>query len=447
MRSPELEGFGEGVRSLAARAAIAELRQTGADAGEAPALALAHARRLADPGPGPVINLSGVILHTGLGRARLAPSAAEAVAAAARGHSLVEFDIESGRRGDRQEHVRDLLRTLTGAEDAHVVNNCAGAVLLTLSALCAGREVVLSRGQMVEIGGSFRMPEIVGQSGCRLVEVGCTNKTRLSDYEASLTEDTAAILRCHPSNFQIVGFTASPSVADLAELAHRAGIWLIDDAGSGCLVDTRRFGLPREATVQDAIAAGADLVLFSGDKLLGGPQAGLIVGRGAAIERLRSHPLARALRIDKLDLAGLRATLQLYVDGRESEIPVWAAIGREPADVRREARRLARDCALPSEVVASVTEVGGGSLPGARVPTWALAIRTSQPESVLDALRRCSPPIIGRIEEGRVLLDPRTLSTEESALVRRSLRGLSGAPDASLRMPSPASEPSRSPRR
>lgn len=425
MRSPELEGFGAGVRSLAAREAVSELRRNGGDPNTAAALALECARRLANPGPAAAINLSGVILHTGLGRARLAASAAEAVALVARGHSTVEFDLVSGRRGDRQDHVRELLQTLTGAEDALVVNNCAAAVLLTLAALCAGQEVVLSRGQMVEIGGSFRMPEIVRQSGCRLVEVGCTNKTRLSDYAGVLSEETAAILRCHPSNFQIVGFTSEPTVAELASLTQRSGIWLIDDAGSGCVVDTRRYGLSREPTVRDAIEGGADVVLFSGDKLLGGPQAGLIVGKTSAIERLRDHPLARAVRIDKLDLAGLRATLQLYIDGREDEIPVWAAIGRDPKRVRRQALLLKKSCSLPSSVVASETEVGGGSLPGARIPTWALAIETKHPESVLATLRSGKTPIVGRIEDGRVLLDPRTLATEESALVQRSLQVLS----------------------
>jgi len=426
MRSPELDGFGAGVRSIAARAAVTELRQQGGDPNTAAPLAREHAERLAGPGPAAAINLSGVILHTGLGRARLAASAAAAVALVARGHSTVEFDMESGRRGDRQDHVRALLQALTGAEDALVVNNCAAAVLLTLAALCAGQGVVLSRGQMVEIGGSFRMPEIVRQSGCRLMEVGCTNKTRLSDYADVLSEETAAILRCHPSNFQIVGFTSEATVAELASLARRAGIWLIDDAGSGCLVDTRRYGLSREPTVRDAVENGADVVLFSGDKLLGGPQAGLIVGRTSAIERLREHPLARAVRIDKLDLAGLRATLQLYVDGREDEIPVWAAIGRDARSVRRQALLLKKSCPLPCSVVASVTEVGGGSLPGARIPTWALSIQAEQPEAVLAALRKGKPAIVGRIEDGSVLLDPRTLATEESALVQSSLRGLSG---------------------
>lgn len=426
MQSPQLAEFGEGVRSMAARAAIAELRRTGGDPESAPEVARDHARRFADPGTPSAINMSGVVLHTGLGRARLAPSAAAAVARAASDHSAVELDLDSGRRGDRQSLVRDLLVRLTGAEDALVVNNGAAAVLLSLSALCSGREVILSRGQMVEIGGSFRMPEIVRQSGCRLVEVGCTNKTRTSDYEGALSSETAAILRCHPSNFSIVGFTSEPRVEELAAVTRKAGVWLIDDAGSGLLLDTRDFGLPRYPTIGETVSAGADLVIFSGDKLIGGPQAGIVVGRAEAIGTLARHPLARALRVDKLTLAGLRATLLLFVDNRVREISIWEAIGRDLDSIRQIAKRLQRDCPVPCEVVQSVTEIGGGSLPGASLPTWVLAIRADRPEALLAALRRGSPPIIGRIEDGKVLLDPRTLATEEAEPVRRSLRGLSG---------------------
>jgi len=430
MRAPELAVYPERVRAQAARAAVARLRDRGASAAfeDYVAEAAEEGERLARPSLQIALNASGVVLHTGLGRARLAPSVATRVAAIANGHGLVEFDPETGKRGDRQEHVRGLLRELSGAEDALVVNNCAAAVFLSLSALCSGRGVVLSRGEMVEIGGSFRMPDIVRQSGCRLVEVGCTNKTRLADYAAEMGDDAAAILRCHPSNFKIVGFTEAPWIGDLAELAHRHGALLIDDAGSGCFLNTARFGLPPEPRIQDSVAAGSDLVLCSGDKLLGGPQAGIMLGRAEPIATIRRHPLARALRIDKLSLAGLEATLRLYAEGRELELPVWSAIARPLSDVKRDAQRLSRAYRGTAIVEVGATEIGGGSLPGSAVPTWRVGIptwrvgiRDRNPEDLAATLRRHTPPIVGRIEDGTFWLDPRTLDASEVRSVATAL--------------------------
>lgn len=424
-RHSGLNTFPESVKAEAARYAVAKLKEAILEGSELDenAVAAARAEELASPSLGSCINASGVVLHTGLGRARLARSAVRAIERVAKSHSVLEFDLESGRRGDRQAHVRSLLTQLTGAEDALVVNNCASAVLLVLEALCSESEVILSRGQMVEIGGSFRMPDIVRQSGCRLVEVGCTNKTHLSDYQTALNDQTAAILRCHPSNFAIIGFHEEPSLKELADLAHSHGIVLIDDAGSGCLLDTRRFGLIKEPTLNEAVRDGADVVTASGDKLLGGPQAGLILGSRSVIAKIQRHPLARAVRIDKLTLAGLEATLRLYRDGRELEIPIWNSLSRDLAAIKRTAQRWHR--AAPNSVVArGETEVGGGSLPGSSVPTWRLGLLTTNPEATLSALRHYRPPIIGRIEDGTVWLDPRTVEPGEAAIVESALRNL-----------------------
>lgn len=370
----------------------------------------------------PTINLTGVILHTGLGRARLADSVAMHVRAVASAHSLLELDSESGKRGDRQEHVRDLLRELTGADDAMVVNNNAAAVLLTLRALCEGREVVLSRGQMVEIGGSFRMPDVVAQSGCRLVEVGCTNKTHPADYERAFTADTAAILHCHPSNFKVVGFTEHPTIAELAELARSRGVLLIDDAGSGCLVDTTQYGLPAEPKVNDSLRQGADVVTFSGDKLLGGPQAGMIVGRTELIARIRTHPLSRALRVDKLTLAALETTLRLYQQGREAEIPVWQAITQPLPALRRAALRLAKAWPGGSRVERAQSEIGGGALPGASLATWRVGLLGAPGQEIARVLRAQDPPLVGYVEDGIAWLDPRTATGEELRIAADCLR-------------------------
>jgi L-seryl-tRNA(Ser) seleniumtransferase len=424
--SEALDGFPDRVRILAAQRAI-EIERDAQRRGEPKGDVLGHAvklsREIVAPRLVPTINASGVVLHTGLGRARLAPAAVEAVLAAAASHVAVELDLASGKRGDRQELVRDLICSLTGAEDAIVVNNCASAVLLALSALAKGGEVILSRGQMVEIGGSFRMPDIVRRSGCKLVEVGCTNKTHLSDFEEAITTRTRAILRCHPSNFKVVGFVEEPSVKDLAELAHGKDFPLIDDVGSGCLVDTTAFGLPREPRFGESLREGADLALASGDKLLGGPQAGLIIGKQEFVRKLARHPLARAVRVDKFTLAGLSATLQLYVQGRESTIPTLKYLGRSQDEVRAAATVLASG--FPGAVVDyGLTEIGGGSLPGVGVPTWRCGLPVKNADRLAQALRTGSPSVLARIEKGMVWLDPRTMEQAEVEATVQRLREL-----------------------
>ena len=414
----------------AARLAVDELRAealAGKDLSldDFAACAEAALDRLTSMRTRPAINLSGVVLHTGIGRARLAESAAQAVTEAAKSHAVVEFDIETGARGDRQSHVEDLLCELTGAQAALVVNNCASAVLLTLTALAKDKEVILSRGEMVEIGGSFRMPDIVRASGCSLVEVGCTNKTHLKDYADACTDETAAFLKCHPSSYQVVGFTAAPIPELLAELAHDKGLTLIDDLGSGCLVDSTKWGLRKERTLAEAVKSGADVVLASGDKLLGGPQAGIIVGRASVVKEIARHPLARAVRIDKLTLAGLEATLRLYREGREDEIPIWRSLGRSDESLRWAARKLAGAWNGQTEVVRADSRIGGGSLPGMVLPTWCASITADSASNLARALRKSSPAIVGRIEGGAVLLDPRTAEADEIQIVCRKLKELS----------------------
>lgn len=403
----------EAVRTHLAREAVDRLRVAllaGRACEPLDELAFNLALRWGSPPLAPVLNASGVVLHTGLGRARLAIEAIEAVQTAAQGHCALEFDVDSGTRGDRLTDARELLCLLTGAEDAHVVNNGAAAVFLALAALSEGKQVILSRGQMVEIGGSFRLPEIVVQSGCRLVEVGCTNKTRLADYEQAVTPETGAILRCHPSNFRIEGFTAEPSLGELVALAKAKGVPLIDDAGSGALLDTSRFGLHREPLLSEALSAGASVVTASGDKLLGGPQAGLLLGSREAIEKVRQHPIARAVRVDKLTVAALVATLKLYVEGRQDRIPTLRYLGKPLQEVQQGAERLA-GAFTGATVEASTTEVGGGSLPGAGIVTAVASIPSRACHVLAKQLRQQG--LVGRIERGRVLLDPRTLEDDE----------------------------------
>lgn len=369
-----------------------------------------------------VINASGVILQTNLGRAPLGRAAIEAMASVAAASNL-EFDLEAGERGSRHEHARSLIQRTTGAEDGIVVNNNAAALLMVLQVFAQAREVIVSRGQAVEIGGGFRIPDVLRQSGARLVEVGTTNRSYASDYEAAVTPDTAALLRVHTSNFRVVGFTAEATLAELAELARRRGVLLIDDLGSGCLVDTRTYGLEHEPTVQESLAGGADLALFSGDKLLGGPQCGIIAGRKDLVAELRRHPLARALRVDKFTIAALNATLLQYALGRQdSEVPVWEMLRREPGTLRRRSRRWARAAGEAGSVVAATTMVGGGSLPGQGVPTWCAAIRhPGGPDALSRALRQNAPPVIGRIENDAVLLDPRTVDPVDDRAVEAAV--------------------------
>ncbi len=384
----------------------------------------------------PVINASGVILQTNLGRAPLSRAAQAALTGAA-GYNNLEYKLTTGERGSRYVHAARLLTHLTGAEDALVVNNAAAALYFVLVACAAGREVILSRGEAVEIGGGFRIPDIMRQSGATLVEVGTTNRTYTRDYEAALTERSAGLLRVHTSNFRVVGFTHSPDLTDLAALAHAHGLWLADDTGSGALLSTAQYGLSPEPLVQAGIDGGADLVLFSGDKLLGGPQAGIIVGRAGLIAALRRHPLARALRVDKLTYAALEATLLHYVRGEaEREVPVWAMISAAPAMLENRARSWAATltaAGLPAMVIPGHSAVGGGTLPGDTLPTWLLALGNLSPSNGREGmaarsspsaaalarrLRQGSPAVVARVEHDQVLCDPRTvLPDQDTALL------------------------------
>jgi L-seryl-tRNA(Ser) seleniumtransferase len=368
-----------------------------------------------------VINASGVIVHTNLGRAPLAGAAREAVTDAARGYSNLEYDLEHGERGSRQAHVEALLRELTGAEAALAVNNCAAAVLLAAAALAAGRELVVSRGQLVEIGGSFRVPDVVAQSGARLVEVGTTNRTRLADYRRALGPDTGAILRAHQSNFRTVGFVEEVGIEELCAAASEAGVPVIDDVGSGALAE-RVPELADEPPVKRSVAAGAAVVCFSGDKLLGGPQAGLMVGTQGAIERCRTHPLARALRIDKLSLAALEATLKLYRDpaGALRELPVLRMLTAGEEELRARAERMRDELAaagVDAQVITAEALVGGGALPLLELsgPVCAVDPGAVGLDELAARLRAGDPPVVGRARQGWLLLDPRTLDDEEAA--------------------------------
>jgi len=356
-----------------------------------------------------------VIVHTNLGRAPLAARAVERVADVARGYSTLEYDVEGGRRGSRHRHVESLLTALTGAEAAAVVNNNAAATLLCLAAVGAGREVIVSRGELIEIGGGFRIPEVLAQSGARLVEVGTTNRTRIDDYRRAIGPDTAAILRVHQSNFRLVGFAESAALADLAGLAAERALVLVDDLGSGQMLELP--ALADEPTARASVAAGAELVCFSGDKLLGGPQAGVVVGRADAVERVRRHPLARAMRIDKLSLAALEATLELLRDPARAlaEVPVAAMIAEDEGAVRARAERLAER--LGGEVVPTVARVGGGAVPMLELPSYACAIPGG--DAAAARLRANDPPVIAIVREGRVLLDCRTLADDELCLIGR----------------------------
>jgi len=371
-----------------------------------------------------VINATGVIIHTNLGRALLSQRAQLAMQQTAMGYSNLEYDLEAGQRGSRYVHAADLLCQLTGAEAAVVVNNNAAAVILALTVLAQGKEVVISRGQLVEIGGGFRIPDIMLQSGAKLVEVGTTNRTYLSDYER-VTEffRTGLLLAVHHSNYQITGFTTEPTLAELVTLSRKTGVAFMQDLGSGTLLDTAPFGLAHEPTMQESIAAGVDLVMASGDKLLGGPQAGLILGKANLIAELKKHPLIRALRVDKATLAALQATLLAYREDKAvSEIPVWQMIALKPALLAQRAAQWQQaiesdlkpqNAAL--ELIESRSTVGGGSLPGQSLPTTALAIQSDSAERLAMLLRQGTPPIIGRVEHNRLLLDPRTVLPEQDA--------------------------------
>jgi L-seryl-tRNA(Ser) seleniumtransferase len=393
----------------ALRAAAAEARHRG-EAVSADALVARAAALLGrPPSLRPVLNATGVIVHTNLGRAPLPAPAVERIARIAAGYSNLEYDLEAGARGSRHSHLGGILAELTGAEDGLAVNNNAAAVMLTLAALAAGRDVLISRGELIEIGDGFRIPDILHQSGARLVEVGTTNRTRLDDYADAIGPATAAILRVHQSNFRIVGFSGAPALAELAVLARNRGIALIDDLGSGQLLDLP--DLADEPTARAGIEAGATVVCFSGDKLLGGPQAGVIAGSAPAVATIRRHPLARALRIDKLSLAGLEATLELYRDPARAlrDVPVLRAAAEDAAAVRGRAERLA--ARLGGTVVPTRARVGGGAVPLLELESFACALDGG--DALAAALRAGDPPVVARVQEGRVLLDCRTLTDAE----------------------------------
>ena len=412
------EALAAAPRALAVEAArtVLERAREQIEAGEEPgdvvATARAEVERLSTPSLRRVLNATGVIVHTNLGRAPLAPTALARVEEVGRSYSNLELDLESGARGSRQVHVSEALRRATGAEAALVVNNNAAAVLLAVGALGEGREVVVSRGELVEIGDGFRIPEVLARSGARMVEVGTTNRTRASDYERAIGPETAVLLRVHQSNYRIVGFTEAVPTRELARIAHAAGLVLVDDLGSGSLRD-----IGDEPTAAGSVRDGADLVCFSGDKLLGGPQAGIVVGRGDLVERLRRHPLQRALRADKLTLAALEGTLAVLADPERAraEIPVLRMLDEPLGVVRERAERLA--ILIGGEVEETVARVGGGALPLAELPSAACAIE----ESLAPLLRLGTPPVVGIVRDGRLLLDARTLTADEVDDVARAV--------------------------
>jgi L-seryl-tRNA(Ser) seleniumtransferase len=388
----------------AARTVLERAREeiaAGVEPGDLSARVRDELRAVRRPSLRRVLNATGVLVHTNLGRAPLAEEALERVREVAYGYSNLEYDLGTGSRGSRQDHVAAILRRLTGAEAALVVNNNAAAVLLALAALAEGREVVVSRGELIEIGDGFRIPDVLARSGARLVEVGTTNRTRAADYDRAVGPETAALLRVHQSNFRVVGFTEQPRLEELAAIARRHDLPLIDDLGSGVLT-----GLADEPSARDALAAGADLVCFSGDKLLGGPQAGIVVGRADLVERLRRHPLQRALRADKLTLAALEGTLLLSLDAPE-RIPVVRMLAEPAETVRARAERLAS--LVGGDVEETVGRVGGGALPLAELPSFACAVE----EELAAPLRSADPPVVGIVRDGRLLLDCRTLREDE----------------------------------
>ncbi len=405
---------------------------------------LAHLEEAARGSLRPVVNATGVVIHTNLGRAPLSNAAIDAMRCAAQGYTNLEYDLEAGERGDRYGHAEAPLCRLTGAEAAVVVNNNASAVMLALAALMDGSpsrgpdaapalappdgppEVIVSRGQLVEIGGGFRIPDVLRRSGAALVEVGTTNRTYLRDYEAAVGARTRILLAVHRSNFRLSGFVHDATLEELADLARRRDLWVVYDLGSGTLLETAPFGLGTEPTVQERIRAGADLVCFSGDKLLGGPQAGILAGRRAAIARVKRHPLMRALRVDKVTLAGLSATLAHYERGEAVEkVPVWRAIALSPEAIAARARswlEALRGAVPGAEVRPSRSAVGGGSLPEVTLPTFVLSLPAARPDQLAARLRAQDPPVVARIEEDRVVLDPRTVMPGEDDAVVRGVR-------------------------
>jgi L-seryl-tRNA(Ser) seleniumtransferase len=408
-------------RGLVVKAARETVEAARAHGGAAPpegwdAAVQIAVERLAAPSLAPLINATGVVLHTNLGRAPLARPAIAAIGRVAAGYSALEYDLDTGARGSRHDHCRDLLIELTGAQDGMVVNNAAGALLLALSATARGGDAIVSRGELVEIGGSFRIPDILARSGTNLVEIGTTNRTHPHDYERAISAQTKLLLKVHRSNFQVTGFTADVAAVELAELSHRQKLMCLYDLGSGLLVDLSDWGLSGEPTVVEAVASGVDLVAFSGDKLLGGPQAGILVGSQEAIAACRADPIARAVRADKLTLAALEATLALYRDKQAAlrEIPVLRMLTEDLATIRKRAEQLG------GELIEGDSEVGGGSFPGAKLKTWLAGFPDN---GLAERLRRHSPPIIARVAGSRVLLDARTIFSEQVDTIVAALRG------------------------
>ncbi len=372
----------------------------------------------------PVINATGVIIHTNLGRAPLSKATIAAMQVVAQGYSNLEYDLDTGKRGSRLIHAESVLQKLTGAEAAVVVNNNASAVMLTLAALSRGKRAIIARSQLVEIGGGFRVPDVMKQSGAKLVEVGTTNRVHLRDYEEALTEPTGVVMRAHRSNFKIVGFTEEPELGEIVEAAHKAGVIVVDDLGSGSFIDTARYGLAHEPMVQESLSARVDVVCFSGDKLLGGPQAGIIIGRKDLLAKIKKHPLARAVRADKVALAGITATLLHYLkDEAEREIPVWQMISMAREQVRARAEAW-REALGQGEVLESESTVGGGSLPGESLRTWVLVLDVRSPDRFMAKLRASHPPVIARTENDRVLFDPRTVLVEQEVDLLNGLKTL-----------------------
>jgi L-seryl-tRNA(Ser) seleniumtransferase len=415
------------MRSRISEGRITQETQLAGLAAEVKARALARSKRVIRK----VINATGVVIHTNLGRSVLAQSAIAAMEEVARSYSSLEYDLVEGARTSRTAAVDRLISKIVGSEDGFCVNNNAGAVLMALNTVCDGRETIVSRGELVEIGGSFRLPDVMEKSGSRLVEVGTTNRTRLEDYEAAVGPDTAAILKVHPSNFAMTGFVESPSLRDLAELAHRRGIVLIEDLGSGALVDLSEMGLEKEPMPQQSVADGVDVVTFSGDKLLGGPQAGIIVGRSEPVSKMKTNPLARALRLDKMTLAALEETLRLYLapEGILTAIPTLRMLASPVEEIERRARRVAGLVSAQASgvvrvaVVKSTSQVGGGSLPLAGLETSAVTITSDEhsPDRIVKMLRGCEPAIIARIVEDKVYIDLRTVQPSDDDLLAQQV--------------------------
>ncbi|HEV7665448.1 MAG TPA: L-seryl-tRNA(Sec) selenium transferase [Chloroflexota bacterium] len=431
LRDPRLDSLPRDITLRAAREVLDDARRGTLNGGwphtlaELPSLIAERVAAASRPKLRAVLNATGVVIHTNLGRAPLSYATVAATREAAEGYTNLEYDLEPGERGSRHTLVTDLLRRLTGAEDAIVTNNNAAAVLLILSALAAGREAIISRGQLVEIGGGFRIPDVMQQSGVELVEVGTTNRTYAADFESAVTDRTALLLRVHASNFLQLGFIHQPTLQELVDVGNRHQLPVIDDLGSGSLLDTTEFGLAREPMVRTSVDAGITLVAFSGDKLLGGPQAGIILGTTTAIGKLRKHPLMRAVRPDKLTLAALGATLVHYLRGEaEREVPIWRMIAA-PSD-RLQARAEAVAAAVGGMAVATRSTIGGGSLPGQTQPSWAIALNAPSPDTLAAALRRAEPPVISRIEDDRVILDLRAVLPEQDHSLEDAIRQVLG---------------------